>query len=157
MNNLLQLKGTFEQENRPPNFGPTTLPANKTVSADHLEKLRENLIELKNFWEQEKICNGALISAYYNKIAAKSNRIIWLLSDGKIKANNTIVGARFTGEDNPKHIITHYVQMGVIDVSISQLTLCINALKKDFDGIMTVAKNENINDDLPRYIDKHKV
>ena len=151
MNNLLQLKGTFEQENRPPNFGPTTLPANKTVSADHLEKLRENLIELKNFWEQEKICNGALISAYYNKIAAKSNRIIWLLSDGKIKANNTIVGARFTGEDNPKHIITHYVQMGVIDVSISQLTLCINALKKDFDGIMTVAKNENINDKHRKY------
>jgi hypothetical protein len=42
MNNLLQLKGTFGQENRPPNFGPATLPNNKTVTVAHLEKLKDD-------------------------------------------------------------------------------------------------------------------
>lgn len=145
MNHLLQLKGIFEQENRPPSFGTAILSANKIVTVEHLKKLRDNLIWLKDFWGKEKILNGALVSAYYNKIAAKSNRITWLLSDGKNKANKTIVGARFDSEDDPKHIITHYIQMNIFDISIIQLTQCINALSKDFEGIMTKDKNEKIN------------
>ena len=144
MNNLLQLKGTFEQANRNPNFGPALLPANGIVTSTHLEKLKKNLIHLKQFWEKETVCKGALVSAYYNKVAAKSNRICWLLSDGKNKANKTIVGARFASDD-AKHIITHYVQFDVLDVSITQLDLCVKILNDDFDGSMTKSKNESIN------------
>ena len=151
MNNLLQLKGTFEQENRPPNFGPAKLAANKSVDIKHLKKLRKELIKLKEFWEKEKMVEGALISAYYNKIAAKSNRIVWLLSNGKKKANTTIVGARFTGTEEPKHIITHYVQMSVLDISIAQLTLCIEALDKDFDGVMDTEKNKKVIEKSNKY------
>lgn len=152
MNNLLQLKGSFEQEKRRSNFGPAILPSNKKITVEHLEKLRADLIELRKFWEKEKLFEGALVSVYYNKIAAKSNRIIYILSDGKNKANGTIVGARFNSDDAfPKHIITHYISMEVFDVSISQLTTCINVLIKDFNGIMTREKNEAINDKKSKY------
>ncbi|AOO64797.1 S8 family peptidase [Sulfurospirillum halorespirans] len=150
MNSLLQLKGTFEQENRSPSFRKAILPANGIVTSSHLESLKKNLTNLKQFWIKETICNGALVSAYYNKVAAKSNRISWLLSDGKNKANKTIVGARFT-DDGSKHIITHYVQHEVLNTSISQLDLCINVLNRDFDGIMTKEKNESINAQESKY------
>lgn len=145
MNSLLQLKGIFEQENRSSSFGPVALPTKGVVTSEHLIKLKNNLVELKKFWVKEAICNGALVSAYYNKIAAKSNRISQLLSDGKNKANKTIVGARFASEDGHKHIITHYISVNVIETSISQLDLCINALNKDFNGTMTKDKNDFIN------------
>lgn len=151
MNNLLQLKGTYEQNNRPPNFGSPLLASNKKVTVEHLKKLRDDLADLNTFWKNETLFSGALVSAYYNKIAAKSNRICWLLSDGKNKANKTIVGARFDSEDAPKHIITHYIQRTVLDNSITQLTLCINALFKDFDGEMTKEKNEKINEKGNKY------
>lgn len=151
MNNLLQLKGTFEQERRPPNFGPALLPTNGEVRAEHLERLKKNLIDLKKFWVKETVCNGALVSAFYNKVAAKSNRIFWLLSDGKKKANETIVGARFTDGNTPKHIITHYVQINVLDISIAQLDLCINILNSYFGGIIRRKENEIINSKEYKY------
>lgn len=146
MNNLLQLKGSFEQENRVPSFGAPLLPANGKVTVAHLFFLKENLIELKEYWKNQRVFSGALISAYYNKIAAKSNRMCWLLSDGKTKSNKTIVGARFSDEEEPKHIITHYVQKDVINNSIIQLEICIAVLEKDFNGVMTQKKNLKLNE-----------
>lgn len=144
MNNLLQLKGAFEQESRKPNFGPLKLPSNRSVDTEHLERLKRDLERLKVYWEKELVCKGALVSVYYNKIAAKSNRISWLLSDGRVKANQTVVGARFTTDDAPKHMITHYVSMETIDCSITQLEQYIDVLKQDFGGVMTADKYEKI-------------
>lgn len=141
MNNLLQLKGSFEQENRTPSFGAPILPAKGKVAVKHLCALKDNLRELQDYWKKERVFSGALISAYYTKIAAKSNRMCWLLSDGKVKANRTIVGARFSTGEEPKHIITHYVQKDVISHSIAQLEICIAVLSQDFNGVMTHEKN----------------
>ena len=49
MNNLLQLKGTFEQASRSSRPGAPNLPAGKSVKVSHLKQLQKNLIELKKF------------------------------------------------------------------------------------------------------------
>lgn len=145
MNNLLQLKGTFEQKGNNGRVGPPQLPANAVLKVEHLEKLKADLNKLITFWEKENIFTGALISVYYNKVAAKSNRIKELLSKGKNKANTSIVGARFTDKTNPKHIITHYVQIDVVQESIMRLNKCIKIMNEQFDGVMTTEINKKIN------------
>lgn len=146
MNNLLQLKGKFEQASNNSRPGSPNLPKGKSVNVSHLEKLKKDLQELKDFWSKENIFSGALISVYYNKVAAKSNRIQGLLSKGSITANSSIVGARFTSGESPKHIITHYTTMSIIDESINRLTICINILNSKFDGEITHNIIKNIND-----------
>ena len=115
MNNLLQLKGTFEQASSNSRPGASNLPPGKSIKVSQLEKLQKDLVELRRFWSRENIISGALISVYYNKVAAKSNRIQGLLAMGSITANSSIVGARFTNDESPKHIITHYVSIEIID------------------------------------------
>lgn len=137
MNNLLQLKGTFEQTSSNSQPGAPNLPARKSVKVSQLAKLQNDLVNLKKFWSKENIFPGALISVYYNKVAAKSNRIQGILSKGSIKPNSFIVGARFTNDESPKHIITHYVPIEIIDESIERLNICINILNEKFNGIIT--------------------
>jgi len=137
MNNLLQLKGTFEQASSDRKPGSPKLPTGKSIKVSQLEKLRKDLVDLKMFWSKQNIFPGALISVYYNKVAAKSNRIKGLLSKGNVKANNSIVGAKFTKDKSPKHIITHYIHIEIIDESITRLNKCINILNGNFGGVIT--------------------
>lgn len=137
MNNLLQLKGTFEQAASNLRPGPPNLPSGKFVKVSQLKDLQKKLIELKKFWSKENIISGALVSVFYNKVAAKSNRMQGLLSKNKITANSSIVGARFTKDESPKHIITHYVSMELIDESIERLEKCIGLLNEKFGGTIT--------------------
>ncbi len=137
MNNLLQLKGTFEQASSNSRPGAPNLPSGKSVKISQLKHLQKNLIELKKFWSKENIVSGALVSVFYNKVAAKSNRMQGLLSKSNITANSSIVGARFTKDESPKHIITHYVSMELIDESIERLEKCIGLLNEKFGGTIT--------------------
>lgn len=149
MNSLLQLKGNFEQASSNLKPGSPNLPAGKTVEVIHLEKLRNHLKELRRFWSKESLFSGALISGYYNKVAAKSNRMKGLLSKGSITANSSIVGARFTNAESPKHIITHYVALEIIDESIDRLNECIEILNEKFNG--------RISDDIIKKINKKQI
>lgn len=143
MNNLLQLKGTFHQEKYKGKPNGSKLPSNASVSIDHLYSLRADLVRMKEFWANEKCINGELVSVYYTKIAAKSNRIKYLLSDGSKKSNTTIVGARFTS-DAMKHIITHYIKDNVLIKSIENIDACIMIVESQFNGLIT----KKIHDDI---------
>lgn len=134
MNNLLQLKGRFEQASSNSRPGAPKLPVGKSVKVKQLENLLSNLIELKEFWRKQQLLPGALISVCYNKIAAKSNRIQGLLGKGAYTPNKSIVGARFSLDGSPKHIITHYISHDIIDESIFRLRNCISILKKEFNN-----------------------
>lgn len=145
MNNLLQLKGPFEQaaRERSPIF--INLPSGKSIKVSQLEKLKTDLVEAKKFWAKENIFEGALISVYYNKVAAKSNRIQGLLAKGPDKSNSSIVGARFSDDESPKHIITHYVSLEIIDESIERLKYCIDLLYKKYSGAISHDTIKKIN------------
>lgn len=145
MNNLLQLKGKFEQASSNSRPGAPKLPAGKSVQVNQLEALLSNLVELKEFWGKQKLLPGALITVHYKKVAAKSNRIQGLLGKGADKPNKSIVGARFSLDGSPKHIITHYVSTDILDESISRLRNCISILKNEFNSEINAETIDKIN------------
>ena len=133
MNNIVELKGKrFVQANKNVSGGGANMNGKKNVTASDVLKLSRKLEQLKGFWlNNEKPFNGALVSVYYNKIVAKSNRIAGLLK-GK-KSNLAIVGAKFN-DTKSKHIITYYVDMKDLDNSIKLLQKVYNLLKDNFEN-----------------------
>ncbi len=146
MNSLLQLKGNFEQAKNNSTPGSSKLPAGQLVRIDKLQSLINNLLKLKSFWEAEDIIPGALVSVYYIKVAAKSNRVRKLLSKSRVTSNSSIVGARFSEDESPKHIITHYVSMDIIDSSIENLKKCTKIVAEEYNGCITSNDIVQLND-----------
>lgn len=143
MNDLLHLKGgKFEQKERDGKPGPAQLPKGKSVSVSRMEKLLSDLKEMANYWENNTLIEGALVSAYYIKIAAKSNRLRSLLSQNSTSPNNTVVGAKFD-DSKRNHIIIHYIPLKAIKRSISLLQKVIDITDHYFDGTIS---EENFNE-----------
>lgn len=135
MNNVLELKGKrFVQASKQRGGNGISMNSKKVVTIEHLIRLIDKLHQIKSFWEHEKKpFQGVLISVYYNKIVAKSNRIAGLLK-GK-DSNFAIVGAKFNAEKN-KHIITYFVDISDLDNSINLLSKSCDVMKYKFkDGI----------------------
>lgn len=146
MNNLLQLKGRFEQASRSTDgFGAPNLPTGQSINVSKLQDLQKNLKELKEYWKGQNLLPGALISVHYIKVAAKSNRIQVLLGNSSNKPNNSIVGAKFSLDQSPKHIITHYIPRDIINETIQKLTDSINILNQQFNGELDYDTIDNIN------------
>ena len=133
MNNVLELKGKrFVQASRGGRGGGAAMNSKKTVSSEELQRLQYQLRQIKEFWEKEKKpFEGILISVYYNKIAAKSNRISGLFKGNK--SNSAIVGAKFNDE-KIKHIITYFLDITDLDKSIELLSKAGVILRDRFRG-----------------------
>ena len=52
MNNLLQLKGQFEQKKNTSQFGLSNLPVGSKVSSNHIGNLISQLEEILKYWER---------------------------------------------------------------------------------------------------------
>ena len=128
MNDLLQLKGHFESRKNSQSFGARKLPGNdinESVSLEKLNLLINQIQTVINFWSSDTLLNDKLLTVYYNKIVAKSNRIQELFHPHK----NTIVGAKFT-ETNPiKHIITYCLSIEEMKSASDKLKLCTEIMK----------------------------
>ena len=79
MNNILTLKGHFEQRPNPSSFGPLNLPKNKCVTSTHLRTMSAQLQDILKFWTQHREIAGALVSVHYKHVVAKSNRILTMV------------------------------------------------------------------------------
>lgn len=148
MNDILQLKGVFQQKPSQGRPGYPNLPKNSApVTSEHLKKLLENLLQLHKYWSGNKVIDGILIDVCYTKIAAKSNRINCFFSRGKISANNSVVGARFFGhKQDKKHIITHYIQSEIIEDTVNKLERSILLLNDKFGGNINESYLKDIGD-----------
>lgn len=144
MNEILQLKGTFEPGKNGP-IGPTNLPKNKFVTVEHLMNLKNDLMNVQKFWQNEKLQINPLVSVYYNTVVAKSNRIKGILESSSKKNNDTIVGAKFTDENNPKHIITHCLESYKLEAAIENLAYVISAVQNYFGNVISHDTIEDIN------------
>ena len=140
MNSTLQLKGTFEQRKNDSAFGSPNLPSGESIKSGKLEELLSDLERLFEYWQNDKTLPGALISVYYNKIAAKSNRIQRILPSG----NNSIRGARYDNSESPRHIITHYVLLQELEQSINEVKEAILILNEKFNGCISYDKIKEI-------------
>ena len=140
MNNILQLKGRFEQRPNASRPGSPKLPKGKSVSASHLYELAKQLERILAYWTKNTDINGALVSVHYKHIVAKSNRLKILLAEkGKIPTDS-IRGAKFVwepndvGEEVQKHVFTHFVSLEAIEKSIEVLNQTASIIKKQYRG-----------------------
>lgn len=148
MNNVLYLKGTFSQASRTNGGGASNIPANASVDINRVKNLLSDLERLYVYWQQnQQVIKKALISVYYIKLAAKSNRIQCLLAPkSSISPNLSIVGARFFNDTIQKHIITHLVPLETINETINILRGCIRVLSSHiFNGTITHSQINAVN------------
>jgi len=145
MNDILQLKGVFQERPHNNTPGPRNIPQNTpAITSMQLNSLAKELKSLIGYWERQNIIEGCLIDVCYANIIAKSNRISGFLS-GSGSVNSSVVGARFADGGKKKHIITHYVSDEVIKNTIEKLQSCIKLLDEEFGGSITHDLIEGLN------------
>ena len=135
MNNVLELKGKrFVQASKGGSGGGPAMNSKVIVTSQLLLKLKDKILQIQKYWNSEnKPFNGILISVYYNKIVAKSNRISGLFKGEN--SNSAIVGAKFNAEKD-KHIITYFLDSDDLTRSVDLLIESNNILELFFkDGI----------------------
>ena len=145
MNNVLELKGNrFVQAPKSASGGGPAMNSKVVVTSQKLNKLTSKLFQIKDFWIHEnRPFNGILISVYYNKIVAKSNRIAGLFKGDQ--SNYAIVGAKFNSEKT-KHIITYFLSIDDLDNSIDMLYKSDEVIYSVFkDGITKAIFDNYVN------------
>jgi hypothetical protein len=142
MNNVLELKGNrFVQASKSVNGGGTAMNGKVAVTSNDLVRLQSKIGQIKEFWKVEKkLFEGILISVYYNKIVAKSNRISGLFKEDK--SNSAIVGAKFNREKN-KHIITYFLDIKDLDKTMDLLAKTNYILNAKFQGSIDKSTFDN--------------
>lgn len=135
MNKVLTLKGKFEQRKSKNHPGAPTLPAHSIVNSKKILSLINDLIEMQHYWKKRTLLPKMLISAYYTRIAAKSNRIRGFFSYKKIEPSGEIVGIKF-GE-GPRHIITYFVSPEIVSITINDANKAMRILNEQFSGQIT--------------------
>ena len=145
MNNLIQLKGQFEQSSGNPGGGGRSLPAGASVKAEHIEQLLVDLRRVYTFWSSNTLIKGALVCVYYKSVVAKSNRIHGMLAAGSQEPNDSIRGSKFYGEDPIQHVFTHYVKLSTIEATINNLSVVLEIVKNKYAGEITSANVASIN------------
>lgn len=140
MNNILQLKGRFEQRPNGSRPGSPKLPKGKTISASHLYELAKQLERILVFWTKNTDINGALVSVHYKHIVAKSNRLKILLAENGKTPTDSIRGVKFVwepddfGKEVQKHVFTHFVSLKAIEKSIEVLKQTASIIEQHYSG-----------------------
>ena len=144
MNNVLELKGKrFIQASKMGRGGGPSMNSKKEVTTEHLLRLKFQLNQIKAFWDKEsKPFDGVLVSVYYNKIVAKSNRISGLFKG--TDSNEAIVGAKFN-ENKSKHIITYFLDSKDLSSSMELLSDTAEILSDKFSGRINKSSMDNNN------------
>ena len=75
MNTLLTLRGKSFTPKSAKGRGSITIPADSIVTLNHLNELYTSLERVKEYWSNNTIIDGVLVSVYYNRVLAKSNLI----------------------------------------------------------------------------------
>jgi hypothetical protein len=150
MNNILQLKGRFEQRPNGSKPGASKLPKGKFVEAKHLRELAEQLRNIFAYWESNTDIGGALVSVHYKHIVAKSNRLKVILAEGSKNPAESIRGAKFVwepgsdGKTVQKHVFTHFVSLNAIEQSIEVLDNAASIVETYYNSSITSDNSENI-------------
>lgn len=157
MNNILHLKGRFEYRRANAGGGRRNLPAGKKLEEDHINELISSLQTVFQYWKDNTLIKGALVSVYYKRVVAKSNRIKGLLVTGSGDPNESIRGAKFdfTTAGFPKHIFIHYVSLDVIEETLRRLEMTHKIIHDDFNGCITQDAIEKL--DIKKLTVKHPV
>ena len=133
MNNLIQLKGKFEQASRQAGGGKAKLPKAGYIEYNKVIRLISRLNKIKEFWKEEDLLSKVLINICYNKLVAKSNRVKEIFSGTEPSTDYYIVGAKFSDDKSPKHIITYYISYDILDNTVKELLCSAEIIKNNFN------------------------
>jgi len=147
MNELLTLKGTFVHKKNTNKPGPVNIPSGQSVDSVHLRKLSAQLEKIENYWEENQLIQGALVSVHYNRIVAKSNRISFIFKNkSSDKVNDFIRGSKFGDlEGRLIHVFTYYMPTCNLKKTRDLLNVCAEVLDESFDGNINSEQIDNIN------------
>ncbi len=137
MNKVLEMKGKFSQAPNPTRPGAPMLPKGGCVCTSDIKRLIGSLEGVSSYWTEESRVFKPLVSLYYKDVIAKSNRMGAILSDGSVSANASIVGAKFSHDTQPEHIITHCVGVRTIERGLEQLRDVLSILEDTFESRIT--------------------
>ena len=151
MNDILQLKGQFQFQQNPVGFGGANIPVDAYVKTSHMESLRTQLESILSYWINNDSIKGALVSAYYHNVIAKSNRIKGLLCTGSNDPNEAIRGSKFYGNSPIQHVFTYYVKLNALQESIRRLENCIEIVNNEYAGKITHDDIKDINDNKKQF------
>lgn len=152
MNNILQLKGRFEQRGNNNRPRISTLPKTKRVTAAHLRDLKIQLTEILRYWKENRDIAGAIVSVHYKHVVAKSNRLRILLSENGLSTTDSIRGAKFEwdvdfdGKKIQRHVFTHYVPLTALERAISLLEETIYVIETAYNGTICSDDTDRIAD-----------
>lgn len=150
MNDILMLKGRFEQRDNRSGYGTPQLPRNSSVTSSHLLELADQLSRICTYWCRNTEIGGALVSVHYRHVVAKSNRIRALLSEGSKNPAASVCGARFVWENGEegktvqKHVFTHYISIEAVEKSIGLLNAAASIVDQQYHGQITSENTERI-------------
>lgn len=157
MNNLLELKGKFDQRKRNAVPGARQLPKpSSIVTVEHLTSLSSQLREIYEYWNNQNILTNCLLSVYYKDIIAKSNRLQKLFSFRVKDSNSTIVGAKYVGTNAKKHVITHCITKLNLQDAIDSIDFVIEIIQKLFGSKITGQQINDINENKVKLPDQTK-
>lgn len=146
MNNVLQLKGQFEQGSHKAGYSQPKLMGERQVEAAKIKRLQNELSQVLQFWtSRQTLVSGALVEVHYDSVIAKSNRSKKLLvgfSASQDTDSEHIVGARFSQENN--HIITYFLPLEQLRDTVSRLDKITSVLQKTFDGVIDESKIDEL-------------
>lgn len=150
MNEIVELKGTFDAGRFKGRVGAPSLPKEKKVSLEHINTLIEELNVIYKKWQADTIICGALVDVCYISVVAKSNRIKALLKETGKKSSDSIRGARFNDAEkkNPKHIFTHFISLDALLNTINKLSVVAQFINDNFGGIIDTEGVAKINKGL---------
>lgn len=147
MNNLIQLSGTLIKSKNTSKVMANKLPKNSEVTIEKLMEIKNDLIELNEFWENETLIQGALVDVEYCRVIPKSKRIQILLFQNKDSNNYSYIkGVKYKKSDNkPNHVITYFIPKENLKIGIDRIEKCIEILNDKFDGKFNNKNEDNVN------------
>lgn len=146
MNEILQLKGTFESAKNKGTVGAPSLPKGQKVEVHHIRSLISQLVEIKNYWHDHPDIKGALVSVHYDRVVAKSHRIKCLLKEAGKTTNVSIRGSKFEHHNgNICHVFTHFINLDALYNTINMLQEIENIMVYYFNGTITNIELKKIN------------
>lgn len=152
MNDLLQLKGSFDSAPSSASGGSPSIPKGQHVTAEHMLSLANDIHVVAAFWDEVTIDIDPLVCVYYDRVIAKSNRVKRLLGSMDGKASEHIVGAKYDIAANLKrrHVITYSVARAELDGTEKLLRECANIVNRFYGGMITDEDLGKVSkDDLP--------
>src|SRR5574344_316462 len=152
MNHLIELHGDLTSNPASPGGSFPTLPKGASVSSAKLHKLIEDLDGLKNYWAEQDLIPGALVSALYTRIISKTDRIRGFFSTDTFPVDDNIVGAKFVFQGVKKHQITYYFSKERLNASIDTAKEVERVIDLKYHGNVTWKDIESLKEKGVRLI-----